>query len=172
MDIKADGTKVSCTLYEERVNAGFFESTFCGRRSIVKQFYMADRPPELAEKLTLKLLDLEASCMREAKKLGVCVQELYEVDRTQHNLTFEHVEGSSVHNTLLKFASEGVEEDQLNDIAMQIGCTIAKLHDGGIVHGYFIPQNMLIRADTNQLKIKLLSCTSWNELFSTLILRV
>ncbi|KAK9945260.1 hypothetical protein M0R45_010785 [Rubus argutus] len=41
----------------------------------------------------------------------------------------------------------------MDDIAMQIGQAIGKLHDGGLIHGDLTTSNLLIRAATNQLVV-------------------
>lgn len=70
-----------------------------------------------------------------------------------HTLTFEYVEGPSVKDIFLEFGlrNGSVVEECMDDIAMQIGHAIGKLHDGGLIHGDLTTSNMLIRAATNQL---------------------
>ncbi|KAI3782606.1 hypothetical protein L2E82_12658 [Cichorium intybus] len=41
--------------------------------------------------------------------------------------------------------------EKMDDIVLQIGDTIGKLHDGGVIHGDLTTSNMLWRSDTNQL---------------------
>lgn len=89
--------------------------------------------------------------MTKARRLGVYTPVLYSVDPLLHTLTFEYVEGSSVKDIFLEFGLHGVSEKRLDDIAMQIGDTMGKLHDGGLIHGDLTTSNMLIRGGTNQL---------------------
>lgn len=89
--------------------------------------------------------------MTKARKLGVLTPVLYAVDAISHSLTFEYVEGPSVKDVLLDFGLHGIVEERMNDIAIQIGRAIGKLHDGGLVHGDLTTSNMLIRRDTNRL---------------------
>lgn len=96
-------------------------------------------------------LEQEARCTTKARKLGVSTPVLYAVDPLLHTLTFEYVEGPSVKDTFLEFGSNGVVQERLDDIATQIGDAVAKLHDGGLVHGDLTTSNMLIRNGTNQL---------------------
>lgn len=95
----------------------------------------------------------EARCMTKARKLGVLTPALYAVDPIIHSLTFEYVDGPSVKDVLLEFGSRGIVEERLNDIAVQIGDAIGKLHDGGLIHGDLTTSNMLIRSATNELVI-------------------
>lgn len=89
--------------------------------------------------------------MTKARRLGVSTPVLYAVDPVLHTLTFEYVDGPSVKDIFLEFGLQGVVEERLDDIAMQIGDAIGKLHDGGLIHGDLTTSNMLIRSGTNQL---------------------
>lgn len=89
--------------------------------------------------------------MTKARRLGVRTPVLYVVDPLQHTLTFEYVEGPSVKDVFLDFGLHGIVEERMEDIAVQIGDAIGKLHDGGLVHGDLTTSNMLIRSATNQL---------------------
>ncbi|XP_057950315.1 uncharacterized protein LOC131145194 isoform X2 [Malania oleifera] len=152
METEADGKQGSLILLKQGAEARVYESTFVGRRSIVKErFSKKYRHPSLDSKLTLKRLNAEARCMTKARRLGVSTPVLYFVDPVLHTLTFEYVEGPSVKDILLGFGAKGVDEEQLDDIALQIGNAVGKLHDGGLIHGDLTSSNMLIQSVTNQL---------------------
>ena len=89
--------------------------------------------------------------MTKARRLGVSTPVLYAVDPASHTLTFEYVEGPSIKDIFLEFGLQGVVEERMDDIALQIGDTIGKLHDGGVVHGDLTTSNMLWRSGSNQL---------------------
>uniref|UniRef100_A0A7N2KLQ4 non-specific serine/threonine protein kinase n=1 Tax=Quercus lobata TaxID=97700 RepID=A0A7N2KLQ4_QUELO len=89
--------------------------------------------------------------MTKARRLGVSTPVLYSVDPVLHTLTFEYVEGPSVKDILLEFGSHGIIVEQLDDIALQIGDAIGKLHDGGLIRGDLTTSNMLLKSGTNQL---------------------
>nr|TKS03499.1 hypothetical protein D5086_0000154960 [Populus alba] len=153
MEIDAEEVKdSSLILIKQGAEARVFESNFVGRRSVVKErFSKKYRHPTLDSKLTLKRLNAEARCMTKARRLGVSTPVLYAVDPLLHSLTFEYVEGPSVKDVLLEFGLHGIVEERLDDIAMQIGDSIGKLHDGGLIHGDLTTSNMLLRIGTNQL---------------------
>lgn len=152
MEINADGNDGSLILLKQGAEARVFESTFLGRKSIVKErFSKKYRHPTLDSKINLRRLNAEARCMTKARRLGVSAPVLYAADLVLHTLTFEFVEGPSVKDVLLDFGLHGVVEERLDDIAIQIGAAIAKLHDGGLIHGDLTTSNMLIRSSTNQL---------------------
>ncbi|KAM7256177.1 hypothetical protein ACFE04_011918 [Oxalis oulophora] len=150
--INNNGENCSLILIKQGAEARVFESNFVGRRSVVKErFSKKYRHPILDSKITLRRLNAEARCMTKARKVGVMTPVLYNVDTVQHCLTFEFVDGPSVKDVFLEFGLNGIVEEKLNDIATQIGLAIAKLHDGGLVHGDLTTSNMLIRSGTNQL---------------------
>ncbi|KAJ6953815.1 EKC/KEOPS complex subunit bud32-like isoform X2 [Populus alba x Populus x berolinensis] len=152
MEIDAEVKDSFLILIKQGAEARVFESSFVGRRSIVKErFSKKYRHPTLDSKLTNKRLNAEARCMTKARRLGVSTPVLYAVDPLLHALTFEYVEGPSVKDIFLEFGLNGVVEERLDDIAMQIGDSIGKLHDGGLIHGDLTTSNMLIRTGTNQL---------------------
>nr|GLL46894.1 EKC/KEOPS complex subunit bud32 [Ipomoea trifida] len=152
MENEANGKEGNLVLIKQGAEARVFESTFVGRRSIVKErFSKKYRHPTLDSKLTLKRLNAEARCMTKARRLGVATPVLYAVDPILHSLTFEYVEGPLVKDILLGFGSSGMDEERIADIAFQIGNAIGKIHDGGLVHGDLTTSNMLMRSSTNQL---------------------
>ncbi|KAI3980932.1 hypothetical protein MKX01_025497 [Papaver californicum] len=152
MNIKQDGEEGPLVLLKQGAEARVFESTFMGRRSVVKErFSKKYRHPSLDAKLTLKRLNAEARCMTKARGLGVYTPVLYAVDTLLHTLTFEYVEGQMVKEVLLHFGLHGIVEEKMANFAKQIGIAIAKIHDGGLIHGDLTTSNMIIRKDTNQL---------------------
>ncbi|CAI0434031.1 unnamed protein product [Linum tenue] len=152
MDIEEVVRDGSLVLLKQGAEARVFESNFVGRRAVVKErFSKKYRHPTLDAKLTLKRLNAEARCTTKARRLGVSTPSLYAVDTVLHSLTFEFVDGPAVKDVLLEFGSNGIVEERLDDIAMQIGAAIAKLHDGGLIHGDLTTSNMLIRNVSNQL---------------------
>ncbi|XP_042400833.1 EKC/KEOPS complex subunit TP53RK-like [Zingiber officinale] len=89
--------------------------------------------------------EAEVRCMTKVRRLGVPTPVLYAVDPILHTLTFEYVDGLSVKEILLDFGLNGIVEEQLDDIAIQIGTAMGKMHDGGLIHGDLTTSNMIIR---------------------------
>ncbi|KAL3647848.1 hypothetical protein CASFOL_008816 [Castilleja foliolosa] len=119
MEAKLDGLEGSMVLIKQGAEDRVFESTFVGRKSIVKErFSKKYRHPSLDSKITLRRLNAEARCTTKARKL----------------LSFEFVEGPAVKDIFLDFGSQGIVEERLDVIATQIGNAIAKIHDGGLIH--------------------------------------
>ncbi|XP_042400215.1 EKC/KEOPS complex subunit bud32-like isoform X1 [Zingiber officinale] len=152
MDIQGVENEAFGFLVKQGAEARVFKSTFVGHLSIVKErFSKKYRHPLLDSKLTVKRLNMEVRCMTKARRLGVPTPILYVVDPILHTLTFEYVDGLSVKEILLDFGLNGIVEEQLDDIAIQIGTTMGKMHDGGLIHGDLTTSNMIIRGETNQL---------------------
>ncbi|KAJ7977360.1 EKC/KEOPS complex subunit bud32 [Quillaja saponaria] len=152
METKTYAKDCSLILIKQGAEARVFESTFVGRKSIVKErFSKKYRHPTLDSKLTLKRLNAEARCMTKARRLGVLTPVLYAVNPVLHTLTFEFINGPSVKDIFLEYGENGVSKEQLDDIASQIGDAIGKLHDGGLIHGDLTTSNMLLNNSTNQL---------------------
>ncbi|CAN1729045.1 EKC/KEOPS complex subunit bud32 [Linum perenne] len=141
MDTEEGVRDGSMVLIKQGAEARVFESNFVGKRCVIKErFSKKYRHPTLDAKLTLKRLNAEARCMTKARRLGVTTPVLY-----------AYIDGAAVKDVLLEFGSNGVVEERLDDIAVQIGDAIAKLHDGGLIHGDLTTSNMLIRTGSNQL---------------------
>ncbi|KAG6484237.1 hypothetical protein ZIOFF_061032 [Zingiber officinale] len=152
MDIQGVENEAFGFLVKQGAEARVFKSTFVGHLSIVKErFSKKYRHPLLDSKLTVKRLNMEVRCMTKARRLGVPTPVLYAVDPILHTLTFEFVDGLSVKEILLDFGLNGIVEEQLDDIAIQIGTAMGKMHDGGLIHGDLTTSNMIIRGETNQL---------------------
>ncbi|KAK4729305.1 hypothetical protein R3W88_022293 [Solanum pinnatisectum] len=152
MESKTDGNDESLVLIKQGAEARVFESTFVGRRCIIKErFSKKYRHPTLDSKLILKGLNAEARFVAKARRLGVATPVLYAVDPVMHTLTYEYIEGPSVKDIFLGFGLVGVDEERMVDIATQIGNAIGKLHDGGLVHGDLTTSNMLLSSAANQL---------------------
>ena len=89
--------------------------------------------------------------MIKARKLGVLTPTLYALDPMLQTLTLGPMEGPSMKDVLLGFGSHGIDSEKLSDMAMQIGGAVAKIHDGGLVHGDLTTSNMIVQMGTGNL---------------------
>ncbi|CAK9211170.1 unnamed protein product [Sphagnum jensenii] len=143
---------VAMRIIKQGAEARVFESTFMGKKVVVKErFSKKYRHPVLDSKLTLKRLYGEARTLAKARKLGVATPALYAIDFVTNTLTFEFVEGTSIKDILLQSAPLPSPDGKLEEIASKIGRTIARLHDGGLIHGDLTTSNMLLDDKTGQL---------------------
>ncbi|GAQ79649.1 Protein kinase superfamily protein [Klebsormidium nitens] len=134
-------------LLNQGAEARVFVSTYLGRPAVIKQrFSKKYRHPTLDAKLTSRRLTGEARSLAKARKLGVLTPTLYAVDPAASTLTLERVEGRSLKDLLL--AETLTHEDpEIQRLAESIGACVARLHDGGLVHGDLTTSNILVRPD-------------------------
>ncbi|CAH2044458.1 unnamed protein product [Thlaspi arvense] len=152
MDCEEQIGNESLNLIKQGAEARVFESTFAGRRSIVKErFSKKYRHPVLDSKLTLKRLNAVGFFFCITSLLVSLFEYRGKMDPLLHSLTLEYIEGVTVKDVFLEFGANGIVQERLDDVAAQIGEAIAKLHDGGLAHGDLTTSNMLVRSGTNQL---------------------
>ncbi|KAH7293747.1 hypothetical protein KP509_28G040500 [Ceratopteris richardii] len=139
-------------LIQQGAEARVYESVFMGRRAIIKErFSKKYRHPVLDSKLTQKRLLGEARNVAKARRLGAATPALFAVDYALHTITFEFVEGMSVKDILLGSDPLPSSGGKLESIATKIGVAIARIHDGGLIHGDLTTSNMVVRSDTQDL---------------------
>ena len=94
------------------------------------------RIKELDEKLRRLRTRREARIMREARKIGILVPRVIEVDEKNYTIRMEYVQGATVKQKL--------EQGYSKKICEKIGEYIAKLHANKIVHGDLTTSNMIL----------------------------
>lgn len=99
---------------------------------VKKRISKGYRNPALDQELRLRRTLHEARLLHEAKSY-VNTPILYEVNKNECTIIMEYIEGIR--------AKEGLTEE----IARKIGKCIARLHQGGIVHGDITTSNIVIR---------------------------
>lgn len=111
-----------------------------GRPAIEKsRVPKAYRHGALDEELRRTRLRMESRLMAEARKLGLSVPILYDIDLSGDRLIMEFVDGPTVKEVLQK----SLEDPEA--IARLIGRLAGTLHAGGIVHGDLTTSNLLWR---------------------------
>ncbi len=100
------------------------------------------RVRELDFRLREARTSLEASLLADAKRAGVFVPTVYEVDRKNMRIVMEHVEGEQVKTVL-----ERLDEEERWKLCRTIGRCIARLHRSGIIHGDLTTSNMVLTPD-------------------------
>ncbi|MEF8880090.1 MAG: KEOPS complex kinase/ATPase Bud32 [Candidatus Thermoplasmatota archaeon] len=82
----------------------------------------------------------EAKLMSEARKHGVSVPIIYDVDLIDGVLTMEFIDGEKVKDIL-----EDIGDERRVSLCKKIGKSIACLHDNDIIHGDITTSNMILR---------------------------
>eukprot|EP00270_Netrium_digitus_P012177 TRINITY_DN3937_c0_g1_i2.p1 TRINITY_DN3937_c0_g1~~TRINITY_DN3937_c0_g1_i2.p1 ORF type:complete len:208 (+),score=32.79 TRINITY_DN3937_c0_g1_i2:264-887(+) len=83
--------------------------------------------------------------MLKARKLGVSTPTVYAVDAVRRTITLERIKGHCVSDLLLQLSGGESEEKIAAKVARMIGQAVAKLHDGGLIHGDLTASNMILR---------------------------
>ncbi len=111
-----------------------------GRPAVEKvRLPKAYRHEKLDDELRRSRIRMEARLMGEARKLGLSVPTIYDVDLREHRIVMEFVDGPTVKEALQK----GLADPK--PIALMIGRLAGTLHANGIVHGDLTTSNMLWR---------------------------
>jgi TP53 regulating kinase-like protein len=130
----------------QRVWAG----TFCGVPAVVKQrFKKRYRHPALDAKLTAQRLKQEVRSMLRARKLGVPTPTLLHVDMDTACIYMERVPGVAVKAALGgpgaggEAGGPGLGPAAAEALVREMGVLVARLHDGGVVHGDLTTSNVM-----------------------------
>ncbi len=122
--------------------------TFLGRDAVVKQrFKKGYRHPALDAKLTAARLRQEVRSMARARRLGVPTPALLHVDVATACIYMARVPGESAKAALrAAAAAPGGGGAAGEALACGVAELVARLHDGGIVHGDLTTSNVLVEA--------------------------
>ncbi|RLF30419.1 MAG: Kae1-associated kinase Bud32 [Thermoplasmata archaeon] len=97
------------------------------------------RIKELDHKLRAIRTKEEAKLMIEARKNGVPVPIIYDVDLKNCTITMEYLQGKKLKDIL-----NNVSEKERKKLCKMIGENIAKLHNNNIIHGDITTSNMIL----------------------------
>ncbi len=126
-----------------------FETVYWGKPAILKQrFEKKYRHPTLDAKLTKQRLSMEVRGMLKARKLGLCTPGVLLVDAETNSIIMEKIPGVTV-KEWLKVGQYSPKD--LEEVLCKIGRLVAKLHDGGMVHGDLTTSNLVIREGKKEL---------------------
>lgn len=93
--------------------------------------------------------------MLKARKLGVLTPVAYMVDAEVGTIYLERVRGESVKTLLRGDIPDGANplaaREARDALLHSMGRAIAKLHDGGLIHGDLTTSNMLVRESDGAL---------------------
>ena len=135
--------------------------SFLGRPAIMKQrFCKKYRHPTLDARLTRERVRAEARATARARKLGVRSPALYHVDISASTIVMERLEGKPLRDVLRELQHEassssgsgGITEaatapataERVQALMSSVGKAVARLHDGGLVHGDLTTLNLFV----------------------------
>ncbi len=99
----------------------------------------AYRHPRLDGDLRRARLRTEARLFGEARRLGISVPILYDVDPEENRLVMEYIEGPRMKEALDAQPEGGAEPGR------RLGEVIGRLHGGDLIHGDLTTSNMILR---------------------------
>jgi TP53 regulating kinase and related kinases len=130
-------------LLKKGAEASLFLVDFHGKPAVIKErLPKRYRPPQLDQTIRRYRTVHEPQLMHDAKRAGVATPLVFLVDVENARIVMEYVEGHQVKQLLDELC-----EADMQELCVQIGVAVAKLHGGGIVHGDLTTSNMILAAD-------------------------
>jgi len=131
------------TLIKRGAEAEIYLSEWMGRKVIVKKRIRKKyRIKEIDDELRKRRTKKEGVLMAGARKAGVAVPVIYDVDMDGMKITMQYVDGKS-----LKDCLDEMDIDEQKNVCRKIGESIAFLHKNGIVHGDITTSNLILYGD-------------------------
>jgi len=110
---------------------------------VKERFQKLYRLPILDKKLSVKRLGQEVRSMLRCRKLGIDCPVVYFVDMERNMLFMEFIPGQTVKEFL--YDHPDPTNIQVLEVLRTVGRTLAKMHDGDVVHGDLTTSNMVLR---------------------------
>ena len=127
-------------LVKRGAEAELHRTEFLGRAAIAKRRVPKTyRLPDLDATLRRSRIRTEARLMGEARRAGVSVPILYDIDLAEATIVMEFVDGPTVKEVLDRGGPHALAA------AREIGHIVGRLHRAGIVHGDLTTSNMILR---------------------------
>ncbi|MGL4669534.1 MAG: bifunctional N(6)-L-threonylcarbamoyladenine synthase/serine/threonine protein kinase [Methanobacteriaceae archaeon] len=98
------------------------------------------RISEIDNKVRNSRIKQEARLIHRAKELGVHTPIIYDIDLKNNNIVMEKIKG-----TLVKDLMSNIDSNSCEYLSYFIGCNIAKLHQGNIIHGDLTSSNIILK---------------------------
>jgi TP53 regulating kinase-like protein len=133
----------SRTLLKKGAEASLFLADWHGRRVIIKaRLPKKYRPAKLDLEIRGYRTVHEPQLMHEAKKAGVPTPTIFLVDLKNAAITMEFVEGKQVKQLL-----GSISKEERQELCVEIGKLIGRLHGHGVIHGDLTTSNMILNAE-------------------------
>lgn len=137
--------------FRQGAEAKLYTGTFLGRPALVKErFSKKYRHPELDVQLTRDRLKGEVRSLIRCKTIGVRTPDVYLADAETAVIVMEHL---AEHITCREYIQRHLDTDRAKMLALgpEIGRTVAKLHENGIIHGDLTTSNLMVRSEGDDL---------------------
>jgi TP53 regulating kinase-like protein len=133
----------SRTLLKKGAEARLYLASWHDRQVVIKtRFPKKYRPAELDLAIRSYRTVHEPQLMHEAKKAGVPTPAIFLVDLKNAAITMEFVEGKQVKQLL-----GSISKEERQELCVEIGKLIGRLHGHGVIHGDLTTSNMILNAE-------------------------
>lgn len=100
------------------------------------------RVPQIDEKIRKSRTSLELNLITSARRAGVSVPTILNVDEREYKITMEYISGKRIKE--LFYEIDGKKNEKISE---DIGKIVGMLHKNGIIHGDLTTSNMIMRGD-------------------------
>jgi len=131
------------TIMAQGAEAIIYRDASGGALVIKERIRKSYRAKELDERLRSARTGMEAGLLVRARRAGVNVPRVIDVDRAEKRITLEELKGPLVREVLLAAARDD-DQSGISDVCRDAGEQLGKLHRAGIVHGDLTTSNMIL----------------------------
>jgi Kae1-associated kinase Bud32 len=125
--------------YIQGAEAQVTASQWRGRQVVLKtRLPKAYRHPDLDARLRLERTRDEANLLIQARRAGVRVPIVYDLDRAGSSMVLEALDGIP-----LRAALHNAADEDASQMLRQLGAMVGVLHDAGLCHGDLTTSNVL-----------------------------
>ena len=112
-----------------------------GQRVLVKErIKKGYRISQIDDKLRKERTAKETKLLRDVRSVGVVTPKVFDVDKTDHKIIMEFIDGERIKEFL-----GSANKEEAKSVCKQIGRTIGKMHAADIVHGDLTTSNMILK---------------------------
>ncbi|VWU48548.1 EKC/KEOPS complex subunit BUD32, putative, partial [Hepatocystis sp. ex Piliocolobus tephrosceles] len=121
-------------------DANIYMCKFLGKNVVKKVIYRKFYRHKTIDKKIRKLrISNEIKFTKRLTSLNIDVPILYFIDMEEKSLFFEYIKGCTINNILKNII------EYVPNIAKAVGIILAKIHNGGVIHGDFTTSNLMLR---------------------------
>ncbi len=122
------------------IDKGAEADLYCHKGKLVKCRVRKEyRVKELDEKLRAMRTKREFRLLKKAKRVGVPVPSVYNVDVKDRSIEMDYIKGRS-----LKDFFDSCGREEISKIAKEVGEIVARLHEHNIIHNDLTSSNMIL----------------------------
>lgn len=115
---------------------------FFGKKTITKtRLAKPYRHPDLDKLLTRRRMAAEIRCLRRCRSIGIDTPLIYFVDKKNHKIVMEAIDGDTVKN----FLCTNPKPADAKKVVTSMGMVLARMHDASITHGDLTTSNFMLR---------------------------